>query len=110
MKQSVRVFGILGTALLAACDMGGDIVGEWQAALNEESTMKLTFAADSTFTMDTGSFIGEGRYFLEDFNLVLQPTGALATVAPGGYHGEVTDWTKMTVCSPSGVCTEFTKQ
>lgn len=110
MKQSVRVLGILGTVLLAACDMGGDIVGEWEASLNEESTMKLTFAADSTFTMDTGGFIGEGRYLLEEYDLVLQPTGALATVAPGGYTGEVTDWTKLKVCSPSGVCTEFTKQ
>lgn len=110
MKKSVGVLGILGTVLLAACDMGGDIVGEWEAALDETSTMKLTFAADSTFTMDTGSFVGEGRYLLEDFNLVLEPTGALATVAPGGYHGEVTDWNTMNVCSPSGVCTEFRKQ
>ncbi len=110
MKPSAWVLGVLGAVLLAACDLSGDIVGEWEAALGEENNMKLTFAADSTFTMDTGSFVGEGRYILEEYNLVLEPTGTLANVVPGGFKGEVTDWSRMSVCSPSGVCTEFRKQ
>lgn len=110
MKSSACVLGVLATVLLAGCDLSRDIVGEWEAVLGEENTMRLTFAADSTFTMDTGQFVGEGRYILADDDLVLQPTGTLATVVPGGFKGEVTDFTKMSVCSPSGVCTEFTKR
>ncbi len=108
--RSLAVPGFLAAILLAGCDAGADIVGEWEAVLGEDATTRLTFAADSTFTMDTGQFVGEGRYSLTDDDLVLEPTGALATVVPGGFTGTVTDFTTMNVCSPSGVCTEFTKQ
>lgn len=109
MKPSA-VLGLFGVVMLAACDAGGNIVGEWEAVLGEDATTLLTFAADSTFTMDTGQFVGEGRYTLTDDDVTLEPVGALATVVPGGFTGEVTDFTTMNICSPSGVCTEFTKR
>ncbi len=109
MKVLSIAITLLASVYLVGCDAGGDLVGEWQAVQDEETTLTITFAADSTFTMDTGTFVGEGRYTLDEMQLALEPTGALATVVPGGFTGELVDWTKLNVCSPSGVCTEFQK-
>lgn len=83
-------------------------MGSWEAEQNNQ-TVRVVFAADSTFTMDTGQFVGEGRYVIQDSELVLEPEGALATAIPGGFKGTLEDWTRMSLCAPSGLCTEFQK-
>jgi len=94
--------------LLAGCESQPQLIGEWHAE-QDGQTMSVVFAADSTFTMHTGTFTGEGTYEQADAELALRPTGALATVVPGGFTGSLVDWTNLSLCSTSGLCTNFEK-
>lgn len=95
--------------LLASCDSGdGGIVGQWEPVDPAASEMTLSFAADSTFKMDTGQFIGEGRFSLEGGTLVLEPTGSLGIVVPAGFTGELFGNT-LNLCNPGDLCTDFQK-
>jgi len=92
---------------LAGCNTEPLLIGEWEAVQGEQ-LVKLEFREDSTFVMDLGEFVGEGRYMLADQDLVMTPTGPLAASVPGGFTGTV-DWNTLNVCSPGGVCSEFVR-
>ena len=110
MKSSVLASSVAVLLSVAACGDSdrNQLVGQWQGVQNEQP-MIVTFAADSTFTMDTGSFVGEGTYTVDaERQIVLSPTGPLAVSVPAGFTGSVQDY-MMNLCAPSGICTDFEK-
>ena len=109
MKKSVLVPVACVCLGLMGCESDrNEVVGAWRGVQNEQ-TMTVTLEADSTFTMDTGSFVGEGTYTVDaERQIVLQPTGPLAVSVPAGFTGSVQDYT-LNLCGPSGLCTDFEK-
>jgi hypothetical protein len=107
MKAFSILSGLMLLVTLAACD-SGDLAGEWRM-VDGARDMKVTLHADSTFLMDSRGFAGEGEYSkLGSGEFVLRPTGALATVMPGGFTGTFRG-RSLTLCSPAGICSEFAR-
>jgi hypothetical protein len=107
MRLISRLAAAAVILLLVACGSNNPVVGEWETVQGGQ-VVKLIFEEDSTFVMDLGAFSGEGRYSLDEQDLVMTPTGDLAASVPGGFTGTV-DWSSLEVCSPGGVCSSFEK-
>jgi hypothetical protein len=107
MSAISKLAGVVVLLVLASCDSGNSVVGEWET-IQGGQVVKLVFQEDSTFVMDLGGYGGEGRYSLDEQHLIMTPTGDLAASVPGGFTGTV-DWDALEVCSPGGVCSNFEK-
>jgi hypothetical protein len=107
MKQACFALGATLLIGLGGCDTGrNDLLGEWRGEQNG-LLMTVTFDPDSTFTMDTGTFVGEGTFSADpEGRIVMAPTGALAVSVPGGFTASIQDWT-LNLCGPGGRCSDF---